>query len=178
MATSSTWISISVAVVGLQQPTRARCPFEETNIQWENIVAGTFPVVERNFAGAVSALTHGMSLWSDLHHTSSWSLTTDAITGKSEMKNPNYMTSRAAPEKGFSSVDWATPRERALNSVGVVRSRLPSQRCFCRWFDTLRKSCTFPRHARYNETNDCGNPVLLVQGRSKNIRVAQLSPCA
>ena len=61
-------------------------------IHGENILVGNFLVVERIFAGAVCGLTHGMLRWSDLQRTSNLSLTTDAITGISEMKKQKYLT--------------------------------------------------------------------------------------
>ena len=69
--------------------------------------------------GAVCALTHGMVRWSDLQRTPNLTLTRDAITGKSKMKNQYYLTPWAVPKKGFSGVDWATPWVRALNSDGL-----------------------------------------------------------
>ena len=85
----------------LSPPTPARCR--------DSIVAGNFPTVEKIFAGAVCALTHGMSRWSDLQRTSNLSLTKDAITGKAGMQNQKSATLLAAPKNGVSRVDWVTP---------------------------------------------------------------------
>ena len=100
----------------LPPPTLARCPSEELVIHWENVVAGNVPAVERIFARAVSALTQGKLRWSELERTSNLSLTSDAITGKSEPKNQKSLTPWAAPKKGFSRVDLSTPCVRDLNS--------------------------------------------------------------
>ena len=48
-------------------------------------MAGNFTDVDRLFAAAVLALTHGILRGSDLQRTSNLSLTEDAITGKAEM---------------------------------------------------------------------------------------------
>ena len=59
-------------------------------------------------------MAHGMLRWSDLQRSIGLSLTADAVTSMSPMKNQKYLTAWAAPRRGFNGCDWAGPWVQAL----------------------------------------------------------------
>ena len=79
-------------------PVLARCPTEEQILLWEQLVlcdsASNFT---KAYAGALCAMAHGMLRWSDMHRSIGLTLTADAVTSMSPMKNQKYLTAWAAP---------------------------------------------------------------------------------
>ena len=100
-------------------PAKARCPDEEQIGHWERMVVEHPSVVVRAYAGIICALTHGMLRWSDVQRSQQLHLTLDAVTGRSVMKNQNFLTPWAAPRRGFLDFDWGGPWLKALKDIGL-----------------------------------------------------------
>ena len=86
----------------------------------EKLVFDAPSVLLRCWAGAFTALGHGVLRWSDLQHSEEIALTTDAVFGTTwKMKGKKVQTPWAALRIGFSGRDWGKGWLTALALAGL-----------------------------------------------------------